>query len=78
MSTSLTFEIEAECDRCGSDLIASFDGNSIYIDPCEKCLSKERLEGHDEGKEEGYEYGHSKGYTDGFDDGVNSVKEEKE
>jgi len=78
MSVAITFEIEVECDQCGSDLDVRFDGSVLSVKPCENCLRKESIEGYSEGKEEGYGEGYARGYDSGFDDGVNSIKENKE
>ena len=68
-----TFEVEFEvyCS-CGEDLCNQSVGElkrknlRVTVEPCEKCLEKEK----EDGRKTGYENGYEEGYTEGVKDGT--------
>ena len=72
-----TFEIEFEvyCS-CGEGLCNQSVGElrrenlRVTVEPCEKCLKKEKDDGWEEGYNKGYEIGYDKGYAERIKDGT--------
>ena len=68
-----TFEVEFEvyCS-CGEGLCNQSVGElkrknlRVTVEPCEKCLEKEK----EDGRKTGYENGYEEGYTEGVKDGT--------
>ena len=49
----MSFWMECKCNVCGEQMDFGGDSGTIYIDPCDGCLTKAREQGHEEGFGEG-------------------------
>lgn len=46
---SMDFSVYVDCDLCGGEIEMSFDGDTITVTPCEKCMDEKYNEGVKDG-----------------------------
>ena len=50
--TTVQHDINVTCQECGAELSADADGDTLNVEPCEKCLDAAREEAAKEARDE--------------------------
>ena len=56
--TEIYIDVDVECDQCRETLSATFNGGTLRVDPCKRCLNDSYNSGIIEGQDAGYQEGY--------------------